>query len=37
MTPDEIEDDAARPRAPEFTLTPFQELNGKGLAAIHRW
>lgn len=37
MTPAEIEDDAARPRAPEFVLTPFQELNGKGLAAIHRW
>ena len=37
MTPEEIEDEAARPRAPAFTLTPFQELNGRGLAAIHRW
>ena len=36
MTPDEIEDDAARPRAPAFRLSPFQELNGRGLAAIHR-
>ena len=37
MTPEEIEDEAARPRAPAFTLSPFQELNGRGLAAIHRW
>lgn len=36
MTPKEIDDEAARPRAPAFTLTPFQELNGRGLAAIHR-
>lgn len=37
MTPEEIDDEAARPRAPAFTLSPFQELNGRGLAAIHRW
>jgi len=37
VTPEEIDDEAARPRAPAFTLTPFQELNGRGLAAIHRW
>ncbi|MBB1492418.1 hemerythrin domain-containing protein [Paracoccus sp. MC1854] len=36
MTPEEIADDVARPRAPGFTLDPFQELNGRGLAAIHR-
>lgn len=32
-----IDDPDARPRAPEFALDPLQELNGKGLAAIHRW
>ena len=32
-----IDDEAARPAPPAFTLDPFQELNGKGLAAIHRW
>lgn len=26
-----------RPEAPELTLTPLQELDGRGLAAIHRW
>lgn len=26
-----------RPRAPELALTPLQELDGRGLAAIHRW
>lgn len=26
-----------RPQAPELTLTPLQELDGRGLAAIHRW
>lgn len=31
-----IDDPAARPEAPAFTLTPLQELNGKGLTAIHR-
>ena len=33
----EIDDPAARPAAPSFDLDPMQELNGKGLAAIHRW
>jgi hypothetical protein len=37
VRPDEIDDEAARPKAPAFALTPFQELNGRGLAAIHRW
>lgn len=26
-----------RPEAPALNLTPLQELNGRGLAAIHRW
>ena len=26
-----------RPEAPALTLTPMQDLNGRGLAAIHRW
>lgn len=37
MTGDDIDDDAARPKAPAFDLNPMQELHGKGLAAIHRW
>lgn len=28
---------AGRPEAPPLTLTPLQELDGRGLAAIHRW
>ena len=36
MTSGAIDDPGARPLAPGFTLTPFQELNGKGLGAIHR-
>ena len=37
MTAGAIDDETARPQPPDFTLDPFQELNGKGLAAIHRW
>ncbi|MDO5632211.1 MAG: hemerythrin domain-containing protein [Paracoccus sp. (in: a-proteobacteria)] len=37
MTPEQLEDDAARPKAPPIPgLTPMQELHGKGLARIHR-
>ncbi|MDO5647415.1 hemerythrin domain-containing protein [Paracoccus sp. (in: a-proteobacteria)] len=36
MTPEELDDDRARPRAPAIAgLTPMQELAGKGLARIH--
>lgn len=38
LTPEDLRDDSARPRAPSFQgLTPLQELNGRGLALIHRW
>ncbi|WP_299363887.1 hemerythrin domain-containing protein [uncultured Paracoccus sp.] len=38
LTPRDLMDDAARPKAPAFeNLNPLQELNGRGLAAIHRW
>ena len=36
LTPEELEDDAARPKAPPIPgITPMQELQGKGLARIH--
>jgi len=31
-----IDAEAARPRAPAFTLPPFRKLSGRGRAAIHR-
>ncbi|MCQ0970594.1 hemerythrin domain-containing protein [Paracoccus sp. TK19116] len=37
MTPEELEDDAARPKAPPVPgLTPLQEIEGKRLSMIHR-
>lgn len=32
-----IDDPEARPLPPAFDLDPFQQLNGRGLAVIHRW
>lgn len=37
MTPEELEDDSVRPRAPQFPLTAAQQPKARHLAAIHRW
>lgn len=33
----DVVEGTGRPLAPELTLTPLEELHGRGLAAIHRW